>query len=163
MSLEPVSKNNHNKLAQAIQDAALININEDIQDILKNLETILKELPAQAKKQVQSLQENISSLELALKAVPEQFDIDFSRKINRILDVVSEVELHTKKLNNTIQSDNSAQIAKQAELLAHEFNKNIDGYSITSLAVLVIWGIVCAMSGGIIASFLVLAVFPKIF
>lgn len=126
-------------------------------------EQIISELPLKTKSEIENVIQEISAIEKALKSVPEQFDIDFSRKINRILDVVSEVELHTKKLNNTIQSDNSAQIAKQAELLAHEFNKNIDGYSITSLAVLVIWGIVCAMSGGIIASFLVLAVFPKIF
>ena len=156
-----------NRLGQAMQDAALAHINEDIQDILNNLETILEELPAQAKKQVQSLQENIGSLELALKAVPEQFDADFSKKINQILDVASEVEFHTKKLNNTIQSDNSAQITKQAELLAHEFNRNIEDLSLMSTWTLFKWGMICIFLGGtfggIWAGLLVWTVFPQIF
>ena len=156
-----------NRLGQAMQDAALAHISEDIQDILNNLETIIEELPAQAEKQVQSLQENIGSLELALKAVPEQFDIDFSRKINRILDVASEVEFHTKKLNNTIQSDNSVQIAKQAEMLAHEFNRNIENLSLMSTWTLFKWGVTCIFLGGtfggVVAGLFVWAVFPQIF
>ena len=126
-------------------------------------EDIIKNLPIEVKKQLINVNDEISSLEKALKSVPEQFDVDFSRKMNRILDVVSEVEQHTRKLNNTIQADNSDKIEKQAELYASTFNNKIDGYSVTSFGTLVIWGLLCSMVGGGLASFMVWFIFPKIF
>lgn len=126
-------------------------------------EDIIKNLPIEVKKQLIDISDEISSLEKALKSVPEQFDIDFSRKMNRILDVASEVEHHTRKLNNTIQADNSDQIERQAELYASTFNNKIDGYSVTSFGTLIIWGLLCAIVGGGIASLMVWFVFPRIF
>lgn len=126
-------------------------------------EDIIKNLPIEVKKQLIGVSDEISSLEKALKSVPEQFDIDFSRKMNRILDVASEVEHHTKKLNSSIQADNSAQINKQAELYASAFNRKIDDYTVTSFPILVIWGLLCAIVGGGIAGLLVWFIFPRIF
>ena len=163
MSNETVKKNSHGKLAQAVQDAALLNINEDIQSILDNLDKIVKDIPEEAEKQIASLKEGIASLEAGLKAVPEQFDIDFSRKMNRILDVVSEIELHTQKLNRTIQQDNSTQISKQAEQLANEFGKNVEGYSVTSNVKLFLLCLSCALIGGIVSGVTAWVVIPQLF
>ena len=151
------------KLAQAMLDAAIENINEDIKGIYDSIEKIINDLPKEAEKQVADLKEGIASLEAGLKAVPEQFDIDFSRKMNRILDVVSEIELHTKKLNQTIQSDNSIKIEEQAEIYANQFNNKINEYTITSFWTLGLWGLSCGILGGGISGLLVWVVFPKVF
>lgn len=157
MSLEPVSKNNHNKLAQAVQDAALLNMNEDIQEIHSYLEKIIKELPEEAKKQVQSLQENIGSLELALKAVPEQFDLDFSKKMNRILDTAMEIDSHSKQLKididthskqliNALTTETPDTIVKS---VVRSLNEKIDGYHAASTWTLALYGLLCTISGGV--------------
>lgn len=126
-------------------------------------ENIIKNLPIEVKKQLININDDISSLEKALKSVPEQFDIDFSKKINRVLDITAEVERHTQKLNNTIQADYSDQIKKQAEQYAIAFNKKIDGYNVISLTYLTLWGLLCAIVGGGIASLMLWFVLPKIF
>ena len=157
------TKTSKNKLAQAMQDAALEHINEDIHDILDNLETISQEIPIEVKKHVQSLKEDISALDSGLKAVPLQFDQDFGRKLNRVLDVASEIESHTKKLNNTINADNTAKIMEQAEKLAHEFNKKIEGYSVISSLKLLLFGFFCTVFGGVISGIITWVVIPKLF
>ena len=67
MNNPQTTSNSHHKLAQAVQDAALLNINDDIQSIHDNLERIVIEIPEQAKQQVSSLREEILSLEQYLR------------------------------------------------------------------------------------------------
>ena len=69
------------KLGQALQDAALENINEDIQHIHETLETITDETRA---------------LSLALNAVPEQFDKDFATKIQQLNALCDTIEKKTE-------------------------------------------------------------------
>ena len=161
--MEDTKTTSKNKFAQAMQDAAISHINEDIHGILDNLEKITQEIPAKVEQHVQPLKEGIEALNNGLKAVPIQFDQDFSRKINRVLDVVSEVEAHTKRLNNTIQIDCSAKISNQAEQLAHEFNERIKGYSVISSFKLLFFGFACTVIGGVISGMITWVVIPKLF
>ncbi|PAJ70795.1 hypothetical protein CJF42_25970 [Pseudoalteromonas sp. NBT06-2] len=93
------------KLGRVLQEAAIANINEDIYSICKNIEKITTEVPQEVKKQLTLLNEEIHSLSLCLKSIPEQLDLDFSRKINRILDVAANIENHTKKYQKTFVAD----------------------------------------------------------
>ncbi|ELI0359977.1 hypothetical protein [Vibrio cholerae] len=100
------------KLAIAMQEAALQNINEDLREILLNIERINDDMPAIIKEKVSDIENEISALSRGLKVVPEQFDKDFSKKINRILDVAMEIDLHSKKLRNELVNDAPDVIAK---------------------------------------------------
>ncbi|MGO3848719.1 MAG: hypothetical protein ACTJIB_10610 [Pseudoalteromonas prydzensis] len=98
-------KHSNTKLGQALQNAALENINDDLKDIFDTLEKISKSLPELARKEVEALRSEISGLESALKVVPDEFNYSFGNKINRILDVASEIEDHTKKYQQTLVLD----------------------------------------------------------
>ncbi|WP_412497242.1 hypothetical protein [Vibrio fluvialis] len=102
------------KLAIAMQEAALQNINEDLREILLNIERINDHMPAIIKDKVSDIENEISALSRGLQVVPEQFDKDFSKKINRILDVAMEIDLHSKKLRNELVIDAPEVIAKNA-------------------------------------------------
>ncbi|OED65913.1 hypothetical protein A165_00950 [Vibrio tasmaniensis ZS-17] len=161
------SKNSHHKLAQAVQDAALVNINEDIQNICDNLEKITENIPQEVKVQLESLRKDIESLEGALKSVPEQFDADFAKKMNQILDTLKETDAHSRELRSTIKEDNHTQITKQAEQLANHFNRNLNDHSLISTWTLFKYGVACTIIGvsfgGVFSAMLVWEVFPKIF
>lgn len=109
------------KLGQALQDAALSNISEDLKDIFDTIEKISKDLPEIAKKEVESLRLEITSLESALKIVPEEFNFSFGTKINRILDVAAEIESHTKKYQQTLVLD----LKTLLESYVDSINKNL--------------------------------------
>ncbi|MDA0385568.1 hypothetical protein [Vibrio owensii] len=53
--------------------------------------------------ELQDIREEILSLSEALKSVPSEYDASFQQKINRVLDITSEVEHHTRKLRNEIE------------------------------------------------------------
>lgn len=53
--------------------------------------------------ELQDIHEEILSLSEALKTVPSEYDASFQQKINRVLDITSEVEHHTRKLRNEIE------------------------------------------------------------
>lgn len=151
------------KLAYAMQNAALESINEDIKGIYDSIEKIINELPKEVKIQLSSLTEEIASLEAALKVVPEQYDLDFSRKMNRLLDVVSEIDLHSQKLNKTIQDDNSTLINSQAKKFANEFNRRLEGFSMISTSTIITFGLACSVLGGVISGVIAWVVLPQLF
>ncbi|WP_434529589.1 hypothetical protein [Vibrio sp. K4] len=53
--------------------------------------------------ELQDIREEILSLSEALKSVPREYDASFQQKTNRVLDITSEVEHHTRKLRNEIE------------------------------------------------------------
>ncbi|WP_150139658.1 hypothetical protein [Candidatus Enterovibrio escicola] len=144
---EEIKSTGKNKLAQAMLDAAIESISEDINDIYTSIEKITNEIPKHIKVQLSSLKEDIESLKGDLKSVSEQFYVDLSRNINRILDVTSEIEL---------------QIEKQAEIHASAFNNKIEGYTVTSFWILLLWGLLCATVGGGIAGLMIWIEFKEL-
>ena len=97
--------NSKTKLADALKDAALANLSEDLKDIFNTIDKIANDLPALAKEQVADLKLEIESLNHALKAVPDEFGLSFEKKMNRILDAASEIEDHTKKYQKSLIVD----------------------------------------------------------
>lgn len=113
------------KLGQALQEAAIANINEDIKGIFDNLEKIAHEIPEEVKKQLDLLNEDINSLSLGLKAVPEQFDLDFSKKINRILDVAADIEAQTKKHQQSLSVNLESLLSNYVDKINDQLAKKI--------------------------------------
>ncbi|OCH69553.1 hypothetical protein A6E00_08550 [Vibrio diabolicus] len=77
---------------------------------MSSLAQITKELTLE---ELHELREEILSLSEALKAVPSEYDASFQQKMNRVLDITSEVEHHTRQLRNGIEQ---AQKASHASL-----------------------------------------------
>ncbi|WP_299496407.1 hypothetical protein [uncultured Shewanella sp.] len=155
------------KLGQAMQDAALANINEDINNIHDTLENIINEFPEKAENQLESVRESILSLEQALKVVPQAFEQNFAKKMNNLIDATNEIDLHSKKLSQTLKKDMSQSVIDQSELLAKEFNKRLGGQTLISTWTLFKFGIYCTILGGflsaVLASWFVWVGFPKVF
>ncbi|WP_150142871.1 hypothetical protein, partial [Candidatus Enterovibrio escicola] len=59
---EELKSTGKNKLAQAMLDAAIESISEDINDIYTSIEKITNEIPKHIKVQLSSLKEDIESL-----------------------------------------------------------------------------------------------------
>ena len=151
------------KLGQALHDAALENINEDIHSIVELLAKIKEEAPDKASSLIDALRKDVSALDKALQTVPDNFDIAFKSKMNDLLDAASEITKHTQDLERKIKGDISESIEKQSEAYAKKFNSKIKGYKIVTTLSLIIYGILTASIGGAIAGFLVWNIFPKIF
>ncbi|HHY0508150.1 TPA: hypothetical protein ACVU5Q_004454 [Vibrio parahaemolyticus] len=75
---------------------------------MSSLAQITKELTLE---ELHELREEILSLSEALKTVPSEYDASFQQKMNRVLDITSEVEHHTRQLRNSIE---------QAQKASHE-------------------------------------------
>lgn len=75
---------------------------------MSSLAQITKELTLE---ELHELREEILSLSEALKTVPSEYDASFQQKMNRVLDITSEVEHHTQQLRNGIE---------QAQKASHE-------------------------------------------
>ncbi|MCT7947708.1 hypothetical protein [Shewanella septentrionalis] len=142
--------NSKTRLGNAIHDAAMANINEDLKGIYDTLDKILIELPNRVNTHTAELKADILSLQQALKSVPDTFDVDFSRKMNRILDVLNEVDSHSTKLNKILQQEHSEQLVKTANNYAAEFNKKIADYGKIGHFALIIYGLFSALLGGFI-------------
>lgn len=140
------------KLGLALKDVALSNINEDIQDICKSLEQITKDIPGEVKKQLLVLNENIDSLSLGLKAVPEQFDEDFSRKINRVLDVASEIENHTAKYQSSLVIELENILSKSADKIRLQLSKDIGNSYIMKDSYLILLSFSIALLSGLVGA-----------
>ncbi|WP_045423219.1 hypothetical protein [Vibrio jasicida] len=67
---------------------------------MNNLAQITKELTLD---ELHELREAILALSEALKLVPSEFDTSFQKKINRLLDITSEVEHHSRQLRTDIE------------------------------------------------------------
>ncbi|MFA0073431.1 hypothetical protein AB4396_06940 [Vibrio cyclitrophicus] len=155
---EEAKSTSKNKLAQAMQDAAIESIGEDINEICASIEKITNDLPKHVKEQLSSLKGDIESLEGALKSVPEQFDVDFSRKMNRILDTAMEIDAHSRALRIDVDT-HSQQITnalttetpdKIVRGVVTSLNEKIDGYHAASTWTLLMYGFLCALTGGVV-------------
>jgi uncharacterized phage infection (PIP) family protein YhgE len=113
------------KFGQELQKVAISNISDDIKDILNSLEKITKDIPEEVSKQISSLNEDINSLSLALKDVPDRFDLDFSRKINRILEVAAEIESHTKNYKRSLVVDLEFALSGYVKRINTQLDKQI--------------------------------------
>lgn len=118
-------KNSKSKLALALQDAALENISEDLKDIFDTLEKITETVPELARKELDGLRSEINALEGALKVVPDEFNYSFGTKINRILDVASEIEGHTKKYQQTLVLDLQNLLSNYVDTINKNLSKEI--------------------------------------
>ncbi|MFH0270590.1 hypothetical protein [Vibrio jasicida] len=58
--------------------------------------------------ELEDMREELSALSEALKLVPSEFDASFQQKINRVLDITSEVEHHSKQLRTGIEHSQQA-------------------------------------------------------
>lgn len=67
---------------------------------MNNLAQITKELTLD---ELHELRDTILALSEAIKLVPSEFDTSFQQKINRILDITSEMEQHSRKLRSAIE------------------------------------------------------------
>lgn len=65
--------------------------------------------------EVHELREELLSLSQALKTVPSEYDASFQQKINRVLDITSEVEHHTRKLRNELEESQRSFNQSQGE------------------------------------------------
>ncbi|NIY83689.1 hypothetical protein [Vibrio hepatarius] len=79
---------------------------------MTNLAAVTKELTVM---ELHELREEISSLSEALKTVPREYDAAFQQKINRVLDITSEVEHHTRQLRDAINQHHQVFCACQSE------------------------------------------------
>ncbi|MCR9998683.1 hypothetical protein NB620_00190 [Vibrio alginolyticus] len=90
---------------------------------MSSLAEITKELTLE---ELHELREEILSLSEALKTVPSEYDASFQQKINRVLDITSEVEHHTRQLRNSIEQAQKA----SHESLNHEIRDIIQQHHI---------------------------------
>lgn len=67
---------------------------------MNNLAQITKELTLD---ELHEVREALLALSEALKLVPSEFDTSFQKKINRLLDITSEVEHHSRQLRTDIE------------------------------------------------------------
>jgi len=114
------------RLGQEIQKVAISNISEDIRDILSSLEIITQEIPLEICKQLSTLKIDINTLSAALNTIPDQFDVDFSRKINRVLDVATDIEIQSKMLKSSLIIDHEHVLTAYVEKINLEFEKKIN-------------------------------------
>ncbi|HBC3568520.1 TPA: hypothetical protein KD091_004632 [Vibrio parahaemolyticus] len=90
---------------------------------MSSLAEITKELTLE---ELHELREEILSLSEALKTVPSEYDASFQQKMNRVLDITSEVEHHTRQLRNSIEQAQKA----SHESLNHEIREIIQQHHI---------------------------------
>lgn len=58
--------------------------------------------------ELEDIREELLALSEAMKLVPSEFDASFQQKINRVLDITSEVEHHSKQLRAGIEQSQKA-------------------------------------------------------
>lgn len=144
-------KNNvKNKLAQAMQDAAIANINEDILDILTTLENIRNDIPSIVGKEAAFLLNDVTALKHALEAVPIEYDKTFHHKINAILDITDEIAKHSRRLESSLEFKINDLFSKQEKELLSKINSQIQGFSLTSNVYLIVYGFLSSVVGGFI-------------
>jgi AAA+ ATPase superfamily predicted ATPase len=140
------------KLKRALADAAIGNINEDIQSILASLEKITTDIPKEVSKRLILLTEDINSLSLGLKAVPENFDIDFSKKINRILDVAAEIEDQNKKYQKILMVDLETILSNYVNNINEQLINKIGDNFIIKDSTMYLTMFVTSLLGGLVAA-----------
>jgi hypothetical protein len=83
--------------------------------------------------ELEDIREELLALSEAMRLVPSEFDASFQQKINRVLDITSEVEHHSKQLRAGIEQSQKAfsetliqKQQKQYELLLLSIDKRIE-------------------------------------
>ncbi|MFW8631645.1 hypothetical protein [Vibrio natriegens] len=83
--------------------------------------------------ELEDIREELLALSEAMRLVPSEFDASFQQKINRVLDITSEVEHHSKQLRAGIEQSQKAfsetliqKQEKQYERLLKAIDKRIE-------------------------------------
>jgi len=103
------------RLANALRDAAVENIGEDIADILNTLDNIINNLPPKIRAQVETINNEVVSLRRALNAIPDEFDREFTKKMNRIFSQQEDLEQSIASFNKQLATDVSRSVISKVE------------------------------------------------
>jgi hypothetical protein len=98
---------------EEIIDAKLKLLLADHQELLD----IVESYPAQVKNGTQEIYSYIEALKKALVTLPEEFDLSYSRKINKILDIAQELDKHTSTLESMLSREIPKLLKEQEERL----------------------------------------------
>ncbi len=88
---------------EAVKDAAIANINEDLYEINKQIEGLPKGLQQYVEEVKTSISHMGKSLEKALDAVPETFDHTITDNLTKALEVAETIEQVTQDFNVSIK------------------------------------------------------------
>lgn len=103
--------------------------------------------------ELEDLREHIISVIEAIESVPKQFDSSFQAKINNILEIVSEIEVHSKNLKKEIENSTKSDTEKIIEKLLEGFKISSAEHSISGVK-LIAFGILCSVLGGLTSGLL---------
>lgn len=121
--------------------------------------------------ELEDIREELLALSEAMRLVPSEFDASFQQKINRVLDITSEVEHHSKQLRAAIEQSQKAfsetliqKQQKQYERLLKAIDKRIEdklsGYiPVTKGLILTAWFINALLVGSILGAVFYLLAF----
>ncbi|ENP0827184.1 hypothetical protein ACCI36_004409 [Vibrio parahaemolyticus] len=90
-------------ISEAVKDAAIANINEDLYEINKQIEALpegLQQYVAEFKTSITHMGE---SLEKALEAVPETFDHNITDNLAKAVEVAEAIEQATREFNESMR------------------------------------------------------------
>lgn len=127
------------------------------------LENMIAGLSDKVKLEMVDAINEISALKTALLEIPKQFDEDFSRKMNRILDVALDIEVHSRSFNANLESSISEAIIDKTITISKDINKKIDKFSIVSNRNLIAYGLFSALVGGFVSGCMAWALIPMFF
>lgn len=88
---------------EAVKDAAIANINEDLYEINKQIEALPEGLQQYVEEVKTSISHMGKSLEKALDAVPETFDHNITGNLTKALEVAETIEKITQDFNVSIK------------------------------------------------------------
>ncbi|HIF6163597.1 TPA: hypothetical protein ACX3IN_004621 [Vibrio parahaemolyticus] len=88
---------------EAVKDAAIANINEDLYEITKQIEALPEGLQQYVEEVKISISHMGKSLEKALDAVPETFDHNITDNLTKALEVAETIEKITQDFNVSIK------------------------------------------------------------
>ncbi|HGZ7314675.1 TPA: hypothetical protein ACOL2D_004082 [Vibrio parahaemolyticus] len=87
---------------EAVKDAAIANINEDLYEINKQIEALPEGLQQYVEEVKTSISHMGKSLEKALEAVPETFDHNITDNLAKALEVAETIEQNTQEFKNSM-------------------------------------------------------------
>ncbi|MGF1871973.1 hypothetical protein [Photobacterium indicum] len=82
-------------------------------------------LSGMLKNEMKDVNDYIHGLESALKVVPAEYDQNFGKKLNRILDVATELEHFAKIQRAQLKESFSDEVKMQGKLLSQSLSKDI--------------------------------------
>lgn len=120
-------------------------------------EALLKRLPVSVQIELENVTKDIQALSKGLESVPEAFDLEFNRKINKILDLAQEIDTHTQLLERMMQKEIPALLDKHTEALNDVVSDKLKESTQISNTSLICFGVLCAGIGGVISGLLIVA------